>query len=403
MRAVGSASIGVFRYRDFRVLGLGTILGSLALTGETVVVSWFVLELTESPFMVGVVLGLHMVPNAVFGIPAGVVVDIVNRPRFIAAVNAAMAVPIAVLGLLIMNDAVEVWHVLALTFAFSTLLVFDKAARGSFVYDIVGPSAAIQGIAVMSLTGRLGRVVGSVAAGFIIARQGADAALFATSGFFVLTAIAMLGVRSRGQAAPTVRPSARRAFGEFIGEIRTNRVLLSLVATTGAIEILGFSHKVVLPSLARDVLEVGPEGLGIMNGLGSLGGLLGIVFLSVKGDIERKGVLYLLTILGFGIGLLLLGFAASFLLVLLVLALLNAVMAITDTLSRGLMQLAVPNEFRGRAMGSWLLALGAGPLGTLQMGALASVGVVLALSVNGLGLVALAAAIAALFPLVRKL
>ena len=228
----------------------------------------------------------------------------------------------------------------------------------------------------MSLTGRLGRVVGSVAAGFIIARQGADAALFATSGFFVLTAIAMLGVRSRGQAAPTVRPSARRAFGEFIGEIRTNRVLLSLVATTGAIEILGFSHKVVLPSLARDVLEVGPEGLGIMNGLGSLGGLLGIVFLSVKGDIERKGVLYLLTILGFGIGLLLLGFAASFLLVLLVLALLNAVMAITDTLSRGLMQLAVPNEFRGRAMGSWLLALGAGPLGTLQMGALASVGVV---------------------------
>ena len=314
-----------------------------------------------------------------------------------------MAVPIAVLGLLVMNDAVEVWHVLVLVFAFSTLLVFDYSARGSFVYDIVGPSAAIQGIAVMSLTGRVGRVVGSVAAGFIIARQGADVALFATSGFFVLTAIAMLGVRSRGQAAPTVRPSARRAFGEFIGEIRTNRVLLSLVATTGAIEILGFSHKVVLPSLARDVLEVGPEGLGIMNGVGSIGGILGIVFLSVKGDIGRKGVLYLLTILGFGIGLLLLGFAASFLLVLLVLVLLNAVMAITDTLSQGLMQLAVPNEFRGRAMGSWLLALGAGPLGTLQMGALASVGVVLALSVNGLGLVALAAAIAALSPLVRKL
>ena len=140
-----------------------------------------------------------------------------------------------------------------------------------------------------------------------------------------------------------------------------------------------------------------------MNGIGSLGGILGIVFLSVKGDIGRKGVLYLLAILAFGIGLLLLGFAANFLLVLLVLALLNAVMAITDTLSQGLMQLAVPNELRGRAMGSWLLGLGAGPIGTLQMGALASVGVVLALSVNGLGLVALAVAIAALSPLVRRL
>ena len=403
MKALSPAVGGMFRHRDFNVLGVGTVLGSLAVTGEMVVVSWFVLELTESPFMVGVVLGLHMVPNAVFGIPAGIVVDIVNRPRFIAAVNAAMAVPIAVLGLLVMNDAVEVWHVLVLVFAFSTLLVFDYSARGSFVYDIVGPSAAIQGIAVMSLTGRVGRVVGSVAAGFLIARQGADAALFATSGFFVLTSIAMLGVRSRGQAAPTARPSARRAFAEFIGELRTNRVLLTLVLTTGAIEILGFSHKVVLPSLARDVLEVGPEGLGIMNGVGSLGGILGIVFLSVKGDIGRKGVLYLLAILVFGIGLLLLGFAANFLLVLLVLALLNAVMAITDTLSQGLMQLAVPNELRGRAMGSWLLGLGAGPIGTLQMGALASVGVVLALSVNGLGLVALAVAIAALSPLVRRL
>ena len=403
MKALSPAVGGMFRHRDFNVLGVGTVLGSLAVTGEMVVVSWFVLELTESPFMVGVVLGLHMVPNAMFGIPAGIVVDIVNRPRFIAAVNAAMAVPIAVLGLLVMNDAVEVWHVLVLVFAFSTLLVFDYSARGSFVYDIVGPSAAIQGIAVMSLTGRVGRVVGSVAAGFLIARLGADAALFATSGFFVLTSIAMLGVRSRGQAAPTARPSARRAFAEFIGELRTNRVLLTLVLTTGAIEILGFSHKVVLPSLARDVLEVGPEGLGIMNGIGSLGGILGIVFLSVKGDIGRKGVLYLLAILAFGIGLLLLGFAANFLLVLLVLMLLNAVMAITDTLSQGLMQLAVPNELRGRAMGSWLLGLGAGPLGTLQMGALASVGVVLALSVNGLGLVALAVAIAALSPLVRRL
>ena len=98
-----------------------------------------------------------------------------------------------------------------------------------------------------------------------------------------------------------------------------------------------------------------------------------------------------------------LGVTTSFLLVLLVLAMLNAMMALSDTLSQGLMQLAVPNEFRGRAMGSWMLALGAGPLGTLQIGALASLGsVTMALSVNGLGLVVLAAAMTALVPLLRK-
>ena len=404
MLNVPTAASGPFQYRDFRVLSLGTVLSSLGITAESLVVGWFVLNTTDSPFMVGLVLGLRMVPNALFGIPAGVVADIVNRPRFIAFLSAAMAIPTAALGLLIMAEAAELWHVIVLTFVLSTLQVFDSTARASFVYDIVGKTSAIQGLATMSLMGRIGRVVGALGVGFIIARQGQDAAFFVSSAFFALTAVTMIGVRSRGQAAPVARVSARRAIGEFAGELRTNRVLLTLVATTGAVEILGFSHKVLLPSLARDVLDVGAEGLGIMNGVGSLGGVLGIVFLSVGGETRRKGMAYLATILAFGVCLMLLGVTTSFLLVLLVLAMLNAMMALSDTLSQGLMQLAVPNEFRGRAMGSWMLALGAGPLGTLQMGALASLGgVTLALSVNGLGLVALALAITAMAPLVRRI
>ena len=400
----GSKAAGPFRYRDFRVLGLGAILGSLAITGESVVVGWYVLELTDSPFKVGLVLGLRMLPAAVFGVPAGVVADIVNRPRFIAAVNFAMAIPTAALGLLIMEGSADLWQVLVLTSALGALQVFDQTARTSFVYDIVGPARAVQGLAIMSLTGRAGRVVGAVAVGFIIAREGEGAAFLVVSAIFVLTSAAMMGVRSRGQAAPVARVSARRAFVEFIREIQANRVLLTLIVTTGAVEILGFSHKVLLPSLARDVLDVGPEGLGVMNGVGSLGGILGIVFLSVRGETRNKGLLYLGTVLAFGVSLVLLGVATSFLLTLLVLALLSAVMALSDILSQGLIQLAVPNELRGRAMGSWMLALGAGPLGSLQIGALASVGsVALALSVNGLGLVALAVAIATVVPLVRKL
>ena len=399
-----AAAAGPFQYRDFRVLGLGTILSSLAITGESVVVSWYVLELTDSPFQVGLVLGLRMVAAAVFGVPAGVVVDIVNRPRFIAVLNLAMAIPAALLGLLIMEGSAGLWQVLALTFALSALQVFDQTARASFVHDIVGPAKSVQGLAIMSLTGRVGRVFGAVAVGLLIARQGEDAAFFVVSAIFVLTAVAMMGVRSRGQAAPVARVSARQAFGEFIGEIKTNRVLLTLVVTTGAVEILGFSHKVLLPSLARDILDVGPEGLGVMNAVGSLGGILGIVFLSLRGETRNKGLLYLGTVLAFGVALVLLGVATSFLLTLLVLVLLNAVMALSDTLSQGLMQLAVPNELRGRAMGSWMFALGAGPIGSLQVGALASLGTVgLALSVNGLGLVVLAAAIATLVPLVRRL
>ncbi len=89
---------------------------------------------------------------------------------------------------------------------------------------------------------------------------------------------------------------------------------------------------------------------------------------------------------------------------LLALIVLNGVMSLADILSQGLMQLAVPNEFRGRAMGSWVLATGFGPIGSLQIGGLASLaGVTLALSVNGVGLVLLALGIAIFAPRIRRM
>ena len=98
-----------------------------------------------------------------------------------------------------------------------------------------------------------------------------------------------------------------------------------------------------------------------------------------------------------------LSLASNFIFVLVVLAVINGVMALSDLLSQGIMQLVVPNKFRGRAMGSWMLALGAGPIGTLQIGAIASLsGVSVALAINGFGLVILAS-LFILLPMIRRI
>jgi hypothetical protein len=168
--------------------------------------------------------------------------------------------------------------------------------------------------------------------------------------------------------------------------------------------MLGFSHQALLPSLARDVLQVGPEGLGVMTAARQVGGLAGIAFTSGLGGARGYGPLFLSVLVGFGASLVALGFAPSFTVVLLILVGANALGAVTDVLAQTLIQLAVPSGLRGRAGGAWVVSIGMAPLGQFQVGALASLfGVSAALGVNGVALMAVGTAAALLVPRLRRL
>ena len=119
---------------------------------------------------------------------------------------------------------------------------------------------------------------------------------------------------------------------------------------------------------------------------------MGLAVLAALGEFRRKGMAFLIAIHVFGGALVLLAYAPSLAAVILVLAVISAAAALSDVLSQSLMQLNVPNDLRGRAMGSWILAIGTAPVGHVQIGGLATLlGVAFALTFNGLGLVVLAA------------
>ena len=398
------AVLRVFQYRDFRILGLSSLFSSFSMLGENVAVGWIVLEVTDSPFMVGVAMGLRRAPQFVLGIFAGAVVDMVERRLFMPFINAVVALPNLAIALLLVAGWLEIWHVLVLVLLSGIMIPFAHTARQSFTYDIVGPSLAMHGLAAVVLVSRAGGLVGGVLTGVIIGRVGLEPAFFAIGVGQVLSGLVMLLVGSAGQAAPLVRESVPANLKGFLIEVRHNRVLLQLVLFTGAVEMLGFSHMTILPSLARDVLNVGAEGLGIMNGIQSAGGILGVIVLASMGDVRRKGLLFLVVVHVFGVALVLLGMSNTLVLAMVLLTVVSAMTALTDVLSQTLMQLNVPNELRGRAMGSWVLAIGTSPIGHMQIGALASlVSVGFALSFSGLALVALAAGLTLLSGRLRRL
>jgi hypothetical protein len=211
-------------------------------------------------------------------------------------------------------------------------------------------------------------------------------------------------LRSAGDSAPTERAPIGQNMREFFTELRTNRSLLMLVLVTAMVEVFGFSFSTILPELATNRFAVGAEGLGLMHSARAIGGIAASLALAGIVGLERRGPVFLAVLYAFGASLILLSAAASFALALLALLLVAALATSSDVLSQSMMQLSVPNKLRGRAMGSWILAVGASPLGHMQMGALAvTLGVGGALLVNGGALIGVAILATVAAPRLRRL
>ncbi|HMH52854.1 MAG TPA: MFS transporter [Candidatus Acidoferrum sp.] len=397
------------RLENFRWLGASVLLNSVGMMGEVVALGWLALQLTNSPLLVGVAMGMRALPLFFVGVPAGALADRVPRHRLLIATGAGQALTSSTLGTLTLLGVVGLPHVLALTLAAGVLRGVEHAARQSYTHDVVGAAGLVKGFALLGVAMRGGWLLGSLGVGAIIARYHTGAGyLFVACGYLAGALVLLLVSRPAPTSSSAEPGSLWRSVTEFLTAVRTDRALLVLMALTAGAEMLGFAHQVLLPSLARDVLHSGPEGLGVLNGARAVGGILGLAAAVLTRNAARgTGALFLFVIGAFGVSLIGLGAApylVGFVGVVLVLTIANAAGALADLLSQSLLQLSVPPHLRGRAGGAWVLAIGLAPVGQLQIGALASLfGVSAALAASGLALVALAVGATVLFPRVRRM
>jgi MFS family permease len=367
---------------------LSAVLSGTGFSSESVVFGWVLLDKTDSTIAVGFGLALRFLPNFLLGIPAGAIVDRSDRRAVLAASGLGAAVNASILAALAFAGALEVWHVLLCIVITGSIGALGQAARQSYAFDIVGKEQALGGIAMMTLAQRGGGIIGALGSGLVLKELGVGEAYAGMAFFYLLSALVISFARTRGQAAPASRPAILSGIKEYLGELRVNRTLFLLVALTGAVEIFGFSHLAVMPSIARDVLDAGPEGLGLLSASAATGGTLAVLAVSVRGDIRKRGPAFLAVLLLFGGALLFLSASQSLALAMVAMACVSSLASLSDLLSQTLVQTAVANDLRGRAMGSWLLAIGLAPVGHIQIGVLAAlVGASLALAANAVALI----------------
>ena len=342
------------RFRDFRLFWASTFFYSVGTGMEHVAVGWLVFDITGSAFMVGVAAAARMAPLFFLGILSGAMADWLERRLFLLFSALGGVAVAAIMAMLLLSGDPPVWAVVVLVAAGGCVFAFTLPTRNTYTYDIVGSAHALNGLSLNQMAMQVGGIAGALASGALIELVGPGWQYLGVGGSYLGSALILLVIgRSARTAEPQREPVLRNLVG-YIRFLRENRVIMALMCLTSITEVLGFSHMTMLPVFAKEVLHVGPAGLGYLTAVRQAGGLLGLALLANLRDYRRKGLLMFIIATAFGIGLM--GFSLSTALVyfIVVLAAVNACAMSVDTLYKTLMQSNVPDEQRGRAMGSWV-------------------------------------------------
>ena len=399
-----SQLVASLRYPDFRVLWLSAVPNELQQGIQQVLFGWLVLDMTGSIGWVGVIYSVRLVPNLIVGFPAGSISDRMDRRVLMQVATWGMILVSVAAALMLWTGRLELWHLMLSAFVLGGFQTFYLAGRQAYVYDIVGSGGAINGIGLIFLAQRVGGIIGALLGGMVIQIWGPGASFAAIGVASALTVITLYGLRLRGKAAPqSPEPIWQNVLG-YLRALKTDRVMQSLMVSTVAAQAFGFSHQVMLPVIALEVLDVGATGLGVLFAFRSVGGAVGVIALGWLGEVRRRGMLLLAVLVTFGAGVVLLSQSPNLWLAILSVAFVNAMAAVTDILHQTLLQLSVPNELRGRAMGSYIAGVGTGPVGALEIGYLATAtSAPLALLANGIALPVVAILLWVTLPVLRRL
>jgi MFS family permease len=378
-----------FRSRNYRLYFLGQGISLIGTWMQTMATSWLVYSLTGSPFLLGLAGFVTQVPAMVLTPFTGVLADRWNRYRMMILVQFVEMVLALVMAVLTLLGWIRLGHVLVLGFFFGVANALDAPNRHSFVVDLVDRREDLpNAIALNSAMFNGARLVGPALAGILIeiAGEGLCFLLNALSFLAVIFALRAMHIKARQSRSVLQRGILREFRAGFHYTFKQPAIRLVIIHFA-VVSLLGMSFTVLMPVLAKDILQGGSKMLGFLMGAMGSGALLGALLLAARRGFSRAGKLIALSSTIFGLGLLLLSASRHPAFSLPVMVIVGLGMISQMNASNTFLQTIISDGMRARVMGFYLLAFfGTVPLGCLLIGYVASlVGVPEALLLSGLG------------------
>jgi MFS family permease len=389
---VGGQTLRAFRARGFWRIWTGSMIWYSARWMDLFVLQWQVLILTDSAFQVTLIGFYRMAPMFLLGLFTGVVADRFDRRRVLLAVQLWNAGVSAALGLLIIAGRLAPWHLAVCVTALGLSWAVDLPTRRSHIYDMVGPRRVVNAMALDHVGMDGAKVLGPVLGGLLWPVIGAGGCLLLLAAGYLVNFFLYLELPPATPTQAARSGPVLRNLTEGLAYVLRSPVILGVLAVTMVMNLMGFPYQNMVPVIARQVLELGPQLAGLLLAADGLGALVGSLLVASRRAVHRRGRLFALGSFVMIGAVFLFSFSRWYPLSCLLLFCAGVGTACFATMQSSLVLTTASDAMRGRAMGTLMLAIGFGPIGALQIGALAAgLGASLAVSVStGTGIALLA-------------
>ena len=357
------------RHRNFRLFSIGQFISLAGTWMQVPALGWLVLDLTNSPFYVGLVSTLTSLPILLFTLWGGVLADRVHRRRALILLQSFMLADALALALLTLTGHITVHWVMALALVHGTSAAFEVPIRQAFIVEMVGKEDLMNAIALNSSNFNITRIFGPMLAGLVVGSVGVAPCFVLNAVSFVAVIVCLLRMEESDARPAPSGASALTTLREGYRYVLDQPQPRALLLLTALYAIFGFAFVSMLPVFARDVLRTGAAGYGgLMTAVG-VGASAGALAMAALGHrvarlriIRSAGMLFALT-------LAVTALAQVWWLAAGVLAVAGCTMILNNVSTNTQLQTAAPDHLRGRVMGFYsLMVLGMAPLGSFQAG-----------------------------------
>lgn len=397
------AFLATFCYRDFRLFWSGSFLAGVGSQFTTVAMAWQIYELTDSAFQVGMLGLARALPQIVLLLFAGLLADAMNRRKLMMCTQLSLFCTSSMLVWVTLAGNVSPSILYGATMLLALFTSLEQPSRQSLLPNLVPREHLPQALSLNSAQRYVSVIAGPSLAGLLLALSGPAACYMIDALSWIAMLAALVRIRTKIPEGAGWRAVSLRSLREGIQFVRGQGVIFPLMALDFAATFFG-NVRGLFPIFARDILLVGPTGLGLLYASRAVGSLCAATTLSLRGPLRHTGR-WIFTGVGiYGVSTVLFAGSQHFWFSALMLMLCGAGDTISSILRGTINQLSTPDELRGRMSSINSIFSSNGPqLGQFESGVVAAwLGAQGSALTGGLATLAILAIVATAFPGIRR-
>ena len=371
----GNYSIRVFRpllYKNYAIFWSCDFVSSVGQFIQEVALYWLAYEITDSAMALGILGLCEAAPRLILSAIGGALVDRYNRLRLLILIQFFTALPIFVFIVLYFAGVLEFWHILTLQVATSVVRSVNPSASQSLLRELVPEEALMSAVALFTIEFNFARIVGPSLGGVLILWLGVGGCFVIYGISLILAGLVMLFIKLPPEESAKGEESLLREISEGFQYILQAPVILSSIAAAYILSIFVGTYQRFLPVFAKEILNVGPEGLGILMAAPGLGAVASMLWVATAGEQWRRETMLWVTTALTPVFLILFCLSRTFWLSVVLLAFVGGGQIAFRTVSRVIIQIDVPHALLGRVMSIFVMDQGMRSVGSLVMGIFAS-------------------------------